>query len=1166
MKRSMYSVFLLLLLGALLLWLATPKAVAQETRGQILGRVVDPSGAVVVGATVKAVNTETNVETTSITNETGDYALPFLLSGTYNISTEMKGFKSSIEKGVSVRVADKITLNITLQLGQATESVEVVGEAPLVESASASMGQVVDRRRIAELPLKDGNPIMLSFLAPGVLNLSTGGWSRPFDVGSPSSLAVDGARTATNEFTMDGAPNSQRGNVAYNPPTEAVQEFKIQTATFDASLGFALGAVVNVSLKSGTNTLHGSAWDFGQNTALNATEYFRNLNGQPKLPVNLQRWGGSVGGPLWLGKLYDGRNRTFWMYTYEGIHDAGIESPSSGAVPTAKEKQGDFSDLIKIGAQYQIYDPATIAPAPNGRFSSQPFSGNIIPTNRMNAAAVKMISFYDLPNQPGTADGSNNWFTSDPEKDTFFSHVFRVDQVISEKHRFFARGNVNSRIQNYRNHNGGAGPSYTADEADGQLEYRQNRGFGADDVYIFSPGFLMNLRYSYTRFIGGDDPVKARKYDVASLGFSSQFANQINQIDPRGMKFPYISPANYIALSAETWSFNYYNVHDLAANFTKVIHGHTLRFGAGFRVYQINYYSLGQSSGSFSFGGYTNGPLDNSPSAPMGQGLAGLLLGLPSGSIPVNASYAEQTKGLVGFLQDDWKLTSKLTLNLGLRYELEYPTTERYNRTVLGFDTSTPSPIQSAAQAAYARSPIAEVAANQFRVLGGLTFAGVGGNSRGLWQVDKNNFAPRFGLAYSLNSRTVVRGGYGMFYDQLGVVRRSVTQTGFSSSTSVVTSVDNGLHFIADLTNPFPNGITWPAGAGLGLMTYAGQSISFFNTKLSTPFMHRWQISIQRQLPGQVVLEVAYVGNLGKNLLATRQLNNVPRQYLSTSPVRDQATINTLTAQVSNPFYPQLPGTSLSGATTSRSQLLYPYPQFTGVSNQTNEGYSWYQGLQTRFEKRMSQGFTVGVSWTWSKFMEATGFLNPTDVSPERVISDQDRTHRVVTTGVWELPVGPGRRWGSTVHGLPGKLIGGWQAGFVFQIQGGAALGFGNAIFTGDLHDIPLPASQRTIYHWFNTTGFNRVSNQQLSNNIRTLGTRFSGVRAVGTNNWDISAVKNTGISERVRLQLRTEFINALNHAQFGAPNTTVTSSACGFVTTTAQWPRTIQFGLKLLF
>jgi hypothetical protein len=1153
-------------LGLTLFGLSSLVALAQETRGQILGRVVDPSGAVVVGATVKALNTATGVETSTVTNESGDYMLSYLIPGTYSITVTAPGFKSSVHKDIQVRVADRITINISLEVGQATDTIVVTGETPLVEAASASLGQVVDRRRIVDLPLKDGNPNMLAFLAPGVTNLSTGGWTRPFDVNSPSAMAVNGTRTGTNEFTIDGGPNSQRGKVAYIPPTEAVQEFKIQTATFDASLGYTLGAVVNVSLKSGTNELHGATWDFGQNTALNATDFFRKKNGQGKLPVNLQRWGASVGGPLWLGKLYNGKNKTFWMYSYEGIHDAGIESPGSGSVPTAPEKQGDFSALLALGSQYQIYDPATTTPAPNGRFTRQPFPGNIIPPARLNAAAVKMVGFYDLPNQVGAADGSNNWYTSDPERDTFYSHVFRADQNLSEKHHLFVRGQVNSRIQNYRNHNGGDGYSYTAPGADGQLEYRQNRGFGADYVYVFSPGFLMNLRYSYTRFIGGDDPVKARAYNVTSLGFSSQFADQINQIDLRGMKFPNINPAGYNALSEETWSFNYYNVHDLAADFTKVIRGHNIRFGTGFRAYQINNYDLDQSAGSFSFGDYVNGPFDNSPSAPMGQGLAGLLLGLPGGSIPVKPSYAEETKNWVAFLQDDWKVTSKLTINLGLRYELEIPTTERYNRTVLSFDAVTPSPLQSAAQAAYALNPVPQVPVSQFKVLGGLTFAGVNGNSRGLWQTDTNNFAPRLGLAYQLGSKTVIRGGYGMFYDQLGVVRRNVNQPGYSSTTSVVISEDNGQHFITNLTNPFPSGIVWPSGAKGGLMTYTGQSISFFNTKLTTPYMHRWQVGIQQQLPDQMIVEVAYVGNLGRDLRASRQLDPIPRQYLSTSPVRDNATINLLTSQVPNPFYGLLPKTSLAGSTVSLSQLLRPYPQFTGISWETNEGYSWYQSLQTRFEKRMSQGVTIGASWTWSKFMEATGFLNETDASPERVISDQDRRHRLVITGLWELPVGPGKKWGSSLHGVPGKLIGGWQAGYVFQIQGGAPLGFGNALLIGDLHAIPLPADQRSLYGWFNKNVFNRDSKQQLAYNIRTLSTRFSGIRGPGTNNWDISGVKNTSFSERVRLQIRAEFINALNHPQFKDPNTSPTSGSFGYISGTSQWPRTIQFGAKVTF
>jgi len=1158
MRRCVYSVFFLLPLGALLLWLATPKALAQETRGQILGRVLDQSGAVVVGAAVRAINTATNVETSSATNESGDYVLPFLIPGTYNISAELAGFKKFIQDNVLVQVADKITLNISLQVGQASESVEVVGEAPLVESASASMGQVIDNRRISELPLKDGNPIMLSNLAPGVLNLSTGGWTRPFDNSSPSSIAVNGTRTYSNEFTMDGAPNTQRDRVAYIPPSEAVQEFKIQTAIFDASLGFTAGAVVNISLKSGANALHGSAYHFLQNTALNANKFFNNRNGLPKVPIKLNRWGASVGGPLWLGKAYDGRNRTFWTYAYEGIHDAAPETAYSLAMPTSKERLGDFSDLLKVGSQYQIYNPFTTTPAPNGRFSRLPFSGNLIPASLINATGKKIMSFLPEPNQAGSVDGSDNWYTPGPAGDTYYTHLFRVDHSISEKHRFFVRGDVNKRIQEYeRRYN----------DANGSLFYRNNRGFNVDDVYIFSPAFLMNLRYSYTRFIEGDDPI-TRKWDLLALGFSQNFENQVKSVDPRGIKFPYVTVEG-TEMSPHTYAFRYNDIHDLAGNFTRMIRSHTLRFGTGFRAYRENGFDLGQASGTFSFGsGWVRGPLDNSTGAPLGQGFASLLLGLPSsGSIAVNDSRAEQSRSWFGYLQDDWKLTRKLTLNLGLRYELEFPTTERYNRTVLSFDSTSPLPIEAAAKAKYAQNPVPQVPVDQFRVRGGLTFAGVGGMPRTLWEIDKNKLMPRVGLAYSLNSKTVVRGGYGMFYDQLGIVRRHVNQNGFSKSTDFVASVDNGQTFIANLTDPFPSGFDRPVGAGLGLMTYVGQGISFFNTQLGTPFNQRWEISVQRELPQKAVIELAYVGNRGSDLRTGRQLDPVPRQYYSTSPVRDQAAIDFLSTQVPNPFYPLLPKTSLSGSNLSRSQLLRPYPQFTGISRDTNEGYSRYHSLQTRFEKRMSAGYSVNVSWTWSKFLEATGFLNDTDPAPERVISDQDRTHRVVISGLWEIPLGPGRKWGSAARGLPGKVISGWQTQAIYQGQGGAPLGFSNAIFTGNLKDIPIPNSQRTINRWFNTdAGFERDSRKQLGSNLRTFSSRFSGVRADGLNNWDISLVKNTAITERVRLQFRSEFINALNHPQFSGPNTTPTSTSFGRVTSESQWPRTIQFALKLLF
>ncbi|MCX6636231.1 MAG: TonB-dependent receptor [Acidobacteria bacterium] len=944
---------LTLLLVALLV--AATALQAQETRGQILGRVTDPTGAVVVGGTVTGVNTGTNVRTVASTNQSGDYVLPFLIPGAYTVTVEMTGFKKFVQEGIGVQVNDRATLNVALEIGQSSETVRVIADAPLVDTSTASMGQVVDNRRILELPLKDGNPIMLSNLAPGVMNLSPGGWSRPFDVGSPSNIAINGTRTGNNEFTMDGAPNIQRAAVAYVPPPGVVEEFKIQTATFDASYGFTPGAVINVSLKAGGNDVHGQMYHFLQNPKLNANKFFSNKAGLPKAVIRQNRWGASGSGPVYIPKLYNGHNRTFWMYGYEGIHDADPRGTITTAVPTSAQKNGDFSGLLALGSQYQIYDPATIRAAEGGRFSRQPLAGNIIPSSRISPVARKIADLWDPPNQPGTFDGRDNWTTSGPEWDKYFNHVFRVDHNFSDKQRFFVRGNINDRRQQY---------DTRFNNAQGSNFFRKNRGLAADHVYIFTPQFLLNTRYSYTRFVEGVEPLQSAM-DLAALGFSTSFVGQIRGVSARGLKLPYISVGGRGTLADGTLNFRYDDTHDLAANFTNMVRSHTMRFGAGYRAYRENRFDLGQSSGSFNFGAsWTRGPLDTSPSAPMGQGLASFLFGLPdSGSFPINDSYAEQSKAWSFYFQDDWKVSTRLTLSFGIRYELEQPLTERFNRSVRGFDAGAASPIEAQAKANYAQSPIPEIPVNQFQAKGGLTFAGVNGLPRTLWTTDKNNFMPRIGFAHTFNPKTVVRGGYGIFFDQLGVTRQHVNQAGFNRNTDFVASLDNGQTFVANLVNPFPSGLDRPVGAGQGLATFLGQGISYNEENLVAPYMQRWQLGVQRELPKQSMIEVSYVGNRGTKQRIGQQLDPTPRRYLSTSPVRDQETINYLAA-VRNPFYPLLPKTSLAGTTVSRAQLLRPYPHFTGIGYNFNQGYSWYHSLQTRAEKRFAQNYTLSFSWT----------------------------------------------------------------------------------------------------------------------------------------------------------------------------------------------------------
>jgi hypothetical protein len=1155
---SIHKTISWLAIGFCFYYLVVP-VTAQETRGTIMGRVVDQSRAIIPGASVHAVNVNTGVRTSTISNATGDYVLPFLVPGTYTITVELEGFNTFVRSGINVRVNDRITIDAVLEVGDATETVEVVADTPLLDTSTASMGQVIDSKTILELPLKDGMVLMMATMSPGVLSLGTSsGYVRPFDTSNPSNLAVGGERTRSNYFTVDGAPNMQRTDVAYSPPPGVVDEFKVQTANFDASTGFMSGGTLNMSLKSGTNEVHGQLYYFGQNPATQANLFFFNREGLEKPDFRIHRWGGSGGGPLRLGGLYDGRDRTFWMYGYEGIWSFDPSPFFVDAVPTEAMRRGDFSELLALGPEYQIYDPYSATLTPDGRIVRQPLPNNIIPEHHINPVARQTASLWELPNQAGTADGENNWQRGKNAQDSYYNHTLRLDHVISDRQRLSGHGYLTlmDRPENER-HNRAVGDRFR----------RWNRALSVDHVYTVSPSFIVDTRYSFTRFISGFDPFQM-DWDLAELGFAPEFISQIEQVDARAPRLPNIDISGYAPLSIQSLERQHSNIHDVAVNFTTLIRSHMLRYGIGYRVYQENNFDLGDSSGSFSFGtDWTRGPFDTSPSAPMGQSFASFLYGLPtSGHFPITDSYAEQATVLPIFIQDDWRISNKLTLSLGLRYERHSPLTERFDRTIRGFDVGAPSPIEEVVRAKYAESPLPELRPDELEVKGGLTFAGVGGQPRALWETN-HNFMPRVGVAYSLTPKTVLRAGYGIYYAPIGTVYAHVNQTGFDRSTDFVASRDNGLSFVTTLDNPFPDGFLEPLKTGGGLATNLGQSVSFFSENLANPRSHRWQFAVQQELSATSVLEVSYVGNRGTGQRIERELNPIPREYLSTSQVRDQESIDFLNERVPNPFYPLLPGTALAGETITRAQLLKPFPQFTSVEADVNDGYSWYHSLQTRFEKRFSHGFSSSVSYTWSKLMEARQFLNDTDADPYEVISDQDRTHRLVWNWIYELPFGRERRFGANWSGVVDALFGGWQFQGIFSVQSGIPLGFGNAIFTGDLKNIPLPSDERTVERWFNVdAGFERDSRKQLGSNIRTFPLRFGGIRSDSQNNWDLSLIKTAQLTEGVRLQFRVETINALNHPQFWEPNTNPTSTAFGQVSREWSWPRLFQFGAKILF
>ena len=1010
-------------------------------------------------------------------------------------------------------------------------------------------------------------------MAPGVVNLAQ--VNHPsLSIGASqviTNAAVNGTRNNLSEYTIDGAPDMQKsGNTAFTPPDSMVAEVKVQTATYDASVGRVPGADMNVILKSGANQLHGTLMEAHtdqhlEGLTLFSRQYLYNpstgpINAAKEAYVNplniLNRYSAVITGPVILPKIYDGHNRTFFSFGFEGINRPVITLGSAVTVPTDAERTGDFSALLKVGANYQIYDPATIASNGAGHFSRQPFAGNIIPASRLNPVALGLLKYYPVANTPGLTNGENNYIPNTSEKNNQLNEVVKVDHNFNDRQRGFLRWD--HQTQDY------SSDPLVGTETNVNDRWWRTDGVVMDFVHVFSATLLNDSRIGFTRFDASSTPIM-KGFNLTGAGFSPSLTAELN---PAAIQFPTLSVTGYQKLGGAANDDNATNYFTASNDMSWSKGSAILHFGAEFRLYRDDDWNIASESPSMTFGTtYTNGPLDSSAASPIGQGLASFLLGIPSaGSVSQTSSYADQSYNYAFYFQSDWRLTRTLTVNTGLRYDYDSPITERFNRSVKDFDFGVPNPISAQVLANYAQNPAAGIPVSQFHVNGGLTFAGVNGEPRELWNSSHLNFAPRVGLAWQAQQNTTLRAGYGIFYVPTGADYNAVTQTGFTSTTTLNPTLNNGLNFIASLQNPFPNGLLQPAGASAGLATYLGQAVSFFPDSLKSPYVQRWSADVQHQFPKGIFLDVSYVGNRGTRLAVTRQYDTLPAADLSTSPVRDPTTINYLTAQVANPFYPLLPGTNLSSLTVARSQLLLPYPEFTGVSTTLPQGYSYYHSLQVLTERRFTNGFTVQFNWVWSKFMEATSFQNASDPVPSKVISDLDRTHILHGSGIYELPFGHGKPFLSSAHGFVRQLVEGWQVQAMWQFNTGAPLAFNNAMLVEPIQDVALPASQQTIARWFNTAAFNTTSGQQLADNIVTLSARLSGARAPGVNNWNLSAVKNFTLTERFKLQFRTEFLDAFNHTDLSAPNTTPTAAAFGEITGAANQPRFVFFTLRLTF
>ena len=1113
---------------------------AQETRGTLLGTVTDSSGASVPEARIAVTNLATGVSTASTTNAEGAWVAPFLSPGAYSVKVEREGFKSVDRQPLQVRVADRLRVDIVLEVGQLSDRIMVTAQAPLLETASSNRGQVITGRQITDLPLASKNINRLVDLAAGVQ--FTGGmqFARPFDGGGSSSFVINGGRSSQNEWQLDGIPNNFTGGhgVSAVPPIEATQEFKVQTNTYDAQFGRTSGGVISLSVKSGTNRLHGAAYEYLRRTGLNANSFANNASNTPRAFYTSDQYGFEVDGPVILPK-YKGRDRTFFMFALEKYRDQ-LPRPSLGSVPTAEQRRGDFSQTRNAnGSSRTIYDPLLIRPNPafdparpvtlsNLQYLRSAFPGNRVPDARMNPIAPKVLADIPAPNQTGDpVSNLNNWLGGGvTENNKNISFIGRLDHSFNSSWKTFGRFNKEHRNGGQIDYYGWGTPATSRSHGS-----ERDDGAMADLVGTLSPATIFNARFGVTWARQGSQDYP---YDMGLLGFPQSLLRQLQN----SSRYPIITFQDYLSTSRDDNTINSNVNYTALANLVTIVRSHSIKLGFEYRRLQAASIIRQNTTGTYGFTRSwtsSNPQLDDGAS---GNAIASFLLGYMSGaSANLNVAPYWSWKYPVLFIQDDWQVSRRLTLNLGLRWDYESGPVERYNRQNRGFDFAARSPYQ--------------VPGLDLR--GGLLFAGVDGQPRTTFNRDANNWQPRAGAAFRpfASRPLVLRGGVGRYFFPLADFG---TTTGFSQVTTAVTSTPDFLPFTS-LSNPFPNGLVQPPGNSGRLATQVGDSLTFINPSRSVPNVWQFSAGFQYELIAGFVVDASYVGSRSRGLQVSRSLSYLtPEQLAMGTPYLNQT--------VPNPFYGVLPINTPRGAqaTTQRRSLLGQFPQYTGLTSNFNSlGSSWYNAFQLRVEKRFAKGLTALVSYTNSKTMEAINYLNSSDKALARELASFDVPQRLYISALYEFPIGPGKRWAS--RGPVSHLVGGWQLGLNLLKQSGTPMSYPDWYIYGN----PKLESGQTLNRWFDTS--RQVWVQRPADTLRVTPQRSPNIRRHAAPQLDAVLIRNFRIREGHTMQFKVSAYNSLNTPIFNFPNTTPTSALFGVVPATQlNLPRNFELGFRYAF
>ncbi|MBI1745111.1 MAG: TonB-dependent receptor [Acidobacteria bacterium] len=1183
MEKRVYTIIvgLTFLIGGL----ACSHLFAQSFQATLTGSVTDTSGGVLQNVSVVVINLRTNQSARVLTDETGLYRAFQLQPSDFQVTMELPGFKT-FQSHITLTVGQAARLDAVLEIGSATETVEVSATAPLLESESGSFGQVIEHRFVEDLPLNERNPFAFVALVPGVFTQNNFTDRNVFT----SQFSANGGRASTNEVLLDGAPDTvgDFNGVAHIPPVDSTQEFRVQTNPYSAEFGRTGGAVVNVVTKSGSNLFHGSVYEFMRNSALDANTWQNNRDrlcrdkNDQRIPCRpgFQRhqFGFNFGGPVRLPGLYNGKNRTFFFVDFEGLRQ-GIPSSGTLTVPTEAERRGDFSNtfIIKNGqpTPVKIFNPFSGIDS-GGRYIRDAF-----PDNRINIpihpAAQRILQYIPLPNRAADcAEDPRNCYLNFRNY-AYATTVKRYKDIFDIKadHAFSGKHGVSGRFSWSR---------IDADRAVNKLGNPAGYNLGQildifhnimlNDTYTFNAGTLMNNRLAYTRYRANQRPATLG-FDPTSLGLPSLIKDQaavlyfpnfyIGGIDVSGSNNT-LGGAGYNNQPRDTFSAQ--------GNLTRTRKRHALKIGYEYRLIRFNAFQTINATGSFSFDKTLTAPVAG-PGVRVeqeeGYSLASFLLGVGSANMEIRSPVTLGNTYYAFYLQDDYKVSKDLILNLGLRWDSEIGTGERYNR-IGYFD---PSPI----------SPIADrvdrsLFLNNPELRGVFQFVGEGNPSATRRNI-YHNFGPRFGFAYRVSDHLVVRGGYGIFFLPFAL-RQEVSDYGSANSTSWA-SLRDGLHISDTIGNVFGDGLSRPQGRAIGTMANLGNGIIVFRRDEQAAYAQQFNLGVQRTIGQNLSIEAQWSGNRGVRLPVAERYN------INALDGRYYALGEELVQRVPNPFYNVLPRNSSLGAssTLQRWQLLVAYPQYGGVQIvDAAIGNSIYHSLQFKMDKRFSRGYNFLISFTGGKLISDSshhlGFLD--DGAPwqtlsnrraERSVSPLDASRRLVMSFTAQLPIGQGRplgrHWGPRRNGL----LGGWQLNGIYSAQNGRPLRItgvtDNRRLPGtatrpntDGTNIALPSSQRNMYHWFyndDRSMFSDPAPYQIGN----LGRFLPNVRGPGFQNYDLSLFKNFQVQEQVKLQFRAELFNAFNIHPLGTPETNYNSPLFGKIDLKSG-RREVQFALKLLF